>query len=321
MNISVFGCGRWGSFIAWYLNRIGKNVILWGRPESSRLKKLITERKNEWLEIDQKINITDDLKYAAEKSEIILISISAQALSDFMNNLKSTGINLSNKIFVLCMKGIEEKTGKRLSEIVKDYIGNDANVAVWVGPGHVQDFVTGTPNCMIIDSEKEKIKKMLVKEFSSPLIRFYYGSDLIGSEIGAASKNVMGIAAGILDGLKFESLKGALMSRGTYEISKLIKAMGGNELSAYGLAHLGDYQATLFSQHSNNRKFGEMLALGQPYNKLAEGVYTSFALLKLGEKYGADLPICAAVNHAIKEKNATKKMITDLFLRSIKNEF
>ncbi len=321
MNISVFGCGRWGSFIAWYLNRIGKNVILWGRPESSRLKKLINERKNEWLEIDQKINITDDLKYAAEKSEIILISISAQALSDFMNNLKSTGINLSNKIFVLCMKGIEEKTGRRLSEIVKDYIGNDANVAVWVGPGHVQDFVAGTPNCMIIDSEKEKIKKMLVKEFSSPLIRFYYGSDLIGSEIGAASKNVMGIAAGILDGLKFESLKGALMSRGTYEISKLIKAMGGNELSAYGLAHLGDYQATLFSQHSNNRKFGEMLALGQPYNKLAEGVYTSFALLKLGEKYGADLPICAAVNHAIKEKNATKKMITDLFLRSIKNEF
>ena len=321
MNVSVFGCGRWGSFIAWYLNKIGKNVILWGRPESSRLKKLINERKNEWLEIDQKINITDDLKYAAEKSEIILISISAQALSNFMENLKNTGVNLNNKIFVLCMKGIEEKTGRRLSEIVKDYIGNDANVAVWVGPGHVQDFVAGTPNCMIIDSEKEKIKKMLVKEFSSPLIRFYYGSDLIGSEIGAASKNVMGIAAGILDGLKFESLKGALMSRGTYEISKLIKAMGGNEISAYGLAHLGDYQATLFSQHSNNRKFGEMLALGQPYNKLAEGVYTSFALLKLGEKYGADLPICAAVNHAIKEKNATKKMITDLFLRSIKNEF
>lgn len=321
MNVSVFGCGRWGSFIAWYLNKIGKNVTLWGRSESSRLKKLIEKRKNDWLEIDQKINITDNLKYAAEKSEIILISISAQSLSDFMKNLKNTGVNLNNKIFVLCMKGIEESTGKRLSEIIKDHIGNDSNVAVWVGPGHVQDFITGTPNCMIIDSEKEKIKKMLVKEFSSPLIRFYYGSDLIGSEIGAASKNVMGIAAGILDGLKFESLKGALMSRGTREISRLIKAMGGNELSAYGLAHLGDYQATLFSKHSNNRKFGEMLALGQPYDKLAEGVYTSFALMKLGKKYGTDLPICTAVNTAIKKKTATKKMITDLFLRSIKNEF
>ncbi|MBR0423345.1 MAG: NAD(P)H-dependent glycerol-3-phosphate dehydrogenase [Clostridia bacterium] len=321
MNVSVFGCGRWGSFIAWYLNKIGKNVTLWGRPESSRLKKLIENRKNDWLEIDQTFNITDNLKYAAEKSEIILISISAQSLSDFMKNLKNTGVTLNNKIFVLCMKGIEESTGKRLSEIIKDHIGNDSNVAVWVGPGHVQDFITGTPNCMIIDSEKEKIKKMLVKEFSSPLIRFYYGSDLIGSEIGAASKNVMGIAAGILDGLKFESLKGALMSRGTREISRLIKAMGGNELSAYGLAHLGDYQATLFSKHSNNRKFGEMLALGQPYDKLAEGVYTSFALLKLGKKYGTDLPICTAVNTAIKKKTATKKMITDLFLRSIKNEF
>ncbi len=321
MNVSVFGCGRWGCFIAWYLNKIGKNVTLWGRAESLRLKKIIKERKNEWLEIDSKINITDNLKYTAEKSEIIVISISAQALSDFMENLKSTGINLKNKIFVLCMKGIEESTGRRLSEIVKDCVGDDSNVAVWVGPGHVQDFVSGTPNCMIIDSEKEEIKKILVKKFSSPLIRFYYGSDLIGSEIGAASKNVMCIAAGILDGLHFESLKGALMSRGTREISRLIKAMGGNELSAYGLAHLGDYQATLFSQHSNNRKFGEMLALGQPYDKLAEGVYTSFALLKLGEKYKTDLPICKAVNNAIKEKTATKKMITDLFLRSIKNEF
>ena len=321
MNVSVFGCGRWGSFISWYLNKIGKNVTLWGRPGSLRLKKLAKERKNDWLEIDEKINITDNLKYAAEKSDILLISISAQSLSSFMQNLKSTGINLKNKIFVLCMKGIEESTGRRLSEIVKDCLGNNSNVAVWVGPGHVQDFVSGTPNCMIIDSEKEEIKKMLVEEFSGPLIRFYYGSDLIGSEIGAASKNVMGIAAGILDGLKFDSLKGALMSRGTREIARLIKAMGGNELSAYGLAHLGDYQATLFSQHSTNRTFGEMLALGKPDNKLAEGVYTSFAILKLGEKYGTDLPICAAVNKAIKEKSATKKMITDLFLRSIKNEF
>lgn len=321
MNVSVFGCGRWGSFIAWYLNKIGKNVTLWGRPESPRLKRIINERKNEWLDIDQKISITNDLKHAAEKSETLLISISAQALSEFMENLKSTGINFKNKIFVLCMKGIEKNTGRRLSEVVKNCMGNNSNVAVWVGPGHVQDFVAGIPNCMIIDSDKEEIKKTLVEKFSSPLIRFYYGSDLIGSEIGAASKNVIGIAAGILDGLKFESLKGALMSRGTYEISRLIKAMGGNELSAYGLAHLGDYQATLFSHHSNNRKFGEMLAIGHPYNKLAEGVYTSFALLKLGEKYHTDLPICAAVNKAIKQNTATKKIITDLFLRSIKNEF
>ncbi len=128
MNVSVFGCGRWGSFIAWYLNKIGKNVTLWGRPESLRLKKLAKERKNDWLEIDEKINITDNLKYAAEKSDILLISISAQSLSSFMQNLKSTGINLKNKIFVLCMKGIEESTGRRLSEIVKDCLGNNSNV-------------------------------------------------------------------------------------------------------------------------------------------------------------------------------------------------
>ena len=92
---------------------------------------------------------------------------------------------------------------------------------------------------------------------SSELIRFYYGTDLIGSEVGAAAKNVVGIAAGMLDGLDQSSLKGALMSRGTREIARLIESMGGNGLSAYGLCHLGDYQATLFSQHSHNRRFGE----------------------------------------------------------------
>ena len=93
---------------------------------------------------------------------------------------------------------------------------------------------------MVIDSKDEDVKHRLVAEFSSDLIRYYYGQDLLGNEIGAASKNVIGIAAGMLDGLGLSTLKGALMSRGTREIARLIKAMGGNELSAYGLCHLGD---------------------------------------------------------------------------------
>ena len=96
---------------------------------------------------------------------------------------------------------------------------------------------------MVIDSKDEDLKRRLVAEFSSDLIRYYYGQDLLGNEIGAASKNVIGIAAGMLDGLGLSTLKGALMSRGTREIARLIKAMGGNELSAYGLCHLGDYEA------------------------------------------------------------------------------
>ncbi len=320
MNITVLGCGRWGSFIAWYLNKIGKNVILWGRENSSHMKELIATRKNKWLNFDKKITFTTDLNKALSYSKTIVISISAQSLGEFLENIKSACTQYTNKTFVLCMKGIEEETCRRLSEVVKFHMG-DVNSAVWVGPGHVQDFSNDIPNCMIIDSENKNITKQLVSEFSSPLIRFYYGTDLIGTEIGAAAKNVIGIAAGILDGLGFESLKGALMSRGAYEISQLIQKAGGNALSAYGLAHLGDYQATLFSPHSNNRKFGESLALGQKYSDLAEGAYTSCALIKMGEALGVELPICSAVNTAIERGKVDDNDVRDLFIRKIKHEF
>ena len=174
---------------------------------------------------------------------------------------------------------------------------------------------------MVIDSNNEKVKAMLVDSFTSELIRFYYGTDLIGSEIGAAAKNVIGIAAGILDGLNYSSLKGALMARGTREIARLIKALGGNEMSAYGLCHLGDYEATLFSPWSHNRKYGEDFAKGIKYDKLAEGVMTSKALMKLASQYNVDLPIVGSVYRALFEGYSVKEQLDSLFVRKVKKEF
>ncbi len=321
LKISVLGCGRWGSFIAWYLDKIGHEVKMWGRRDSHHLQEIKTLRRNSYLKFPKSINVTDDLEECLKFSNTIIISISAQSLRTFSESLNALGINLNEKTFVLCMKGIEENTGKRLSQVIKESIFYKINIAIWVGPGHVQDFAGGIPNCMVIDSENNSVKNYLVENFSSNIIRFYYGTDLLGNEIGAAAKNVMGIAAGILDGMNYESLKGALMSRGTREIARLIKAMGGSEMSAYGLAHLGDYQATLFSPHSNNRKFGEFLVIGKPYDKLAEGVPTSHAILELGKKYSVELPICKAVYESVTGKTAPEKAIAGLFLRSIKNEF
>ena len=221
-------------------------------------------------------------------AELIVISISSQGLRGFMQRVMQYPV--SDKIFVLCMKGIETGTGKRLSEILVESGISPDKIAVWVGPGHIQSFVQGVPNCMVIDSDNEALKISLVERFKSDLIRFYYGNDLLGTEIGAAAKNVMGIAAGVLDVICVP-LKGPLMSRGAREVARLIKAMGGNELSAYGLAHLGDYETTLFSSYSHNRMYGEMLAKGQRFEKLAEGVATSKAMKLLGDKYGVELPI------------------------------
>ena len=322
MKISVLGCGRWGSFLAWYLSRRGHKVYNWGPEEDASYQILKNTGRNEYVSLDEKITLTCDLKEAVEHADVIVISISSQGLRGFMQRI--TKFDVSDKIFVLCMKGIEVDTGKRLSEVLVDSGISPEKIAVWVGPGHIQSFVQGVPNCMVIDSANEKLKRELVHAFKSDLIRFYYGNDLIGTELGAAAKNVMGIAAGVLD-VVCVPLKGALMSRGAREVARLIKAMGGHELSAYGLAHLGDYETTLFSQYSHNRMYGEMLAKGQRFEKLAEGVSTSKAMRYLGKRYGVELPITEAVYNVCygkegKDAERCKAEISKLFQRSTKSE-
>lgn len=296
MNITVIGCGRWGSLIAWYLDRIGHRVTLYGRPTSARMQRFLKTRQNDLLTLPASVALSTDL-HAAESAEVVVISIGSQGLQGLMDQMKP--LALRDKTFVLCMKGLEQGTGRRLSQITEENLDPSDRVAVWLGPGHVQEFYRGIPNCMVIDSRDEDVKRRLVDSFSSDLIRFYYGDDLIGNEVGAAAKNVVGIAAGFLDGKNLSSLKGALMSRGTREVARLIEAMGGSQLSAYGLCHLGDYEATVFSRYSHNRQFGESFVKGEPYTDLAEGYYTVEALVLLGQRYQVELPICQAVHRVL----------------------
>ncbi len=317
-KITVIGCGRWGTCIAWYLDRIGHDVSLYGRASSRNLQELMTNRKNEYLTLSDTTKLTSELD-VVDNSSIIVISIGSQKLYEVADQLAAR--NIRDKIIVLCMKGIEISTGRRLSQVVLDAVDHSNKVAVWIGPGHVQEFCRGVPNCMVIDSTDELAKDELIKSFSSELIRFYYGKDLIGNEIGAAAKNVIGIAAGALEGLDMASLKGALMTRGTAEIARLIGAMGGDPRSAYGLCHLGDYEATLFSDHSQNKNFGKSIVLGTSYSKLAEGYYTVKALRNLGKTYGVDLPICDAVYQVLYENVSPKEALYGLFARALTNEF
>lgn len=317
-KVFVIGCGRWGTFIAWYLDRIGHQVTLYGRCSSARMKELMETRKNEYLTLPDTVHLTNTYD-ACKDADIIVISVGSQTLHDVADTLAA--MEIRDKAIVLCMKGIEIETGRRLSQIVSDALDYSNKVAVWLGPGHVQEFCRGIPNCMVIDSTDALVKDELIRNFSSDLIRFYYGTDLIGNEIGGAAKNVIGIAAGVLDGLDMSSLKGALMARATREVARLIKAMGGEESSAYGLCHLGDYEATLFSKHSQNRAFGESLVMKTGYQKLAEGYYTAKALRNLGKSYGIELPICEAVYAVLYEKKDIRETFMKLFQRSLKNEF
>ncbi len=320
MKVSVLGCGRWGSCIAWYLDKIGHEVLSCGLADAPEFIQLKQHHRNDYLVFPESIEVSSDLAYAVERAEVIVISISSQYLRSYFTDIAKN--DLDGKTIVLCMKGVEASTGKRLSEIVGEFVDEEKTpIAVWVGPGHPQDYVKGIPNCMVIDSNNREVKKKLVNEFTSELIRFYIGNDLIGSEIGAAAKNVIGIAAGILDGLGYTSLKGGLMARGTQEVARLIEALGGNKMSAFGLCHLGDYEATLFSPWSHNRMYGEDFAKGKKFQKLAEGVMTSKALYGLGQQYGVDLPIVSAVYRALFENSDIMDEIQQLFLRSVKDEF
>ena len=318
MNITVIGCGRWGSLITWYLDRIGHRVTLYGRPGSARMQRFLATRSNDLLTLPDSVTLSTELDCVC-KAETIIISIGSQGLRGLMQELQT--LALRDKIFVLCMKGLEIGTGERLSQVAREYLDPSNAVAVWLGPGHVQEFYRGVPNCMVIDSDDGAVKEYLVRQFSGDLIRFYYGNDLLGNEVGAAAKNVVGIAAGFLDGLGLVTLKGALMSRGTREVARLIRAMGGNELSAYGLCHLGDYEATVFSPHSHNRQFGEYLVQGKSYDQLAEGYYTVKALVQLGEQYGVELPICQAVYQVLYEHADPHETIRLLMGRDLKGEF
>ena len=283
------------------------------------MRRFLETRSNGLLTLGRGVQLSTDLEVVKD-CEALIISIDSQGLRALLTN-EIAPLGLQNKTVVLCMKGIEIATGKRLSEVVEETLDPSNRVAVWLGPGHVQEFYAGIPNCMVIDSSDALTKERLVDAFSGELIRFYYGQDLIGNEIGAAAKNVIGIAAGFLDGMHLSTLKGALMSRGTREIARLIEAMGGNPTSAYGLCHLGDYEATVFSPYSHNRKFGECFIRGEAFDALAEGYYTVAALQKIAQKLGVELPICETVYRILYEKADFHIEMDALFHRDLKTEF
>ena len=333
MNATVIGCGRWGSFITWYLDKLKLNVMLYGREDSEHFFRIRVNNGNDMVKFGPNVRYSEDLDEALAFADWIFISVGAQDFRELMDSMAAK--DTKGKTLVLCMKGLEKGTGMRLSQIAGQY-APQANVAVWLGPGHVQEFVKGNPNCMVIDSMDSGVKRELVNALSGRLIRFYYGDDLIGNEVGAAAKNVIGIAAGMLDGIGRSSMKGSLMARGAREVSRLIKAMGGREMTAYGLCHLGDYEATLFSEHSHNRSFGEAFVCAQSQGNrtemdilrkgrhnmgLAEGVNTAQAIMLLSCEYNVDMPICSGVYSVIFHGMEVQEALEIMLLRGIKSEF
>ena len=317
---AVLGCGRWGSFHLWYGSRIGNTVTGWEPEGIPGFLELQETRKNRYLELPPDIRLTSDLEEVSG-SDMVIVTVPAQKFRGLCGELRQ--IDISAADLILCMKGIEKDTGKRLTEISREEGLKPRSLSIWVGPGHPQQFVAEVPSCMIIASEDENDAVRIAGLLSSELIRFYWSRDIIGCEVGAAAKNVIGIAAGILDGLNHSGLKGALMARAPQEVARLVAAMGGDWRSVYGLSHLGDYEATLFSPYSHNRLYGAAIGEGTGTTslQLAEGVDTASAVMLLADEYNVEMPITSTVRKIINNEIPVRKAIGELFARPSKEEF
>lgn len=316
-KVSVIGCGRWGGFLGWYCATYKKSDVLFlGVPGDPAYESLIKTGFNGYCQMPENVSYTTDMADVM-KNDFIIISIGCQGFRDLCKQMSS--YNLKGKKFLLAMKGLESTTGKRMTQIFAEEISEqDVQVAVLGGPGHPQDYLKGIPSCVVISSASDEAKYEIADYMNSNLIRSYYGTDLIGNEVAAALKNVVGVMAGILDGMGWTSLKGSLMARGPVEVGRIIEYFGGQSKTAYGLAHLGDYEATLFSPHSHNRAYGEAWAKGEKFEKLAEGVPTLKAIYALRDKL--EIPLCTALYHVIYENADPKKEIETLFQRPVKSE-
>ena len=231
------------------------------------------------------------------------------------------------QIIVNVSKGIEDGTLYTLSEVLKDEIPQ-ADIAVLSGPSHAEEVSRGIPTTIVVGSETQLTAKLIQDVFMTEVFRVYISPDIIGIELGASLKNVIALAAGIVDGLGFgDNTKAALMTRGIAEISRLGMTMGGKLETFAGLSGIGDLFVTCTSVHSRNWRAGNLMGQGETMeeammevNQVVEGVNSAKAALALARKYKVEMPIVEQINMVLFEGKTTREAVADLLMRDRRTE-
>jgi glycerol-3-phosphate dehydrogenase (NAD(P)+) len=326
-KISVIGAGAWGTALAEVISRQGNEVNLWAR-EGDVVKSINTSNTNDLylpniklskLIIAQK-NITDVLN-----CDLLLMVTPAQFMRSILNSLKSS---LNEEVpIVLCSKGIETETLNLMSEIAESIMPNNP-LAVLSGPSFAIDVVNNKPTAVTLACKNPTIGKSIADSINLATFRPYLSEDVIGAQIGGATKNVIAIAAGVVEGQELgDSARAATIARGYSEINRLAVALGGQEETLAGLSGMGDLILTCNSETSRNFSLG--MKLGQGLNaheatnnlsSVAEGMYSAKAIDKLSKKLGIEMPITNAVNDLIERNRSLGEIIDDLLSRPIRRE-
>lgn len=327
MNIAVLGDGGWGTTLAILLSGKGHFVTLWGAfPEYIAFMNRGRENKKflPGIKIPARIELSADIRKSASGKDIIVLAAPSQYMRSVMRRLPPP---ISRVVYLSASKGIEDKTLLRMSEVIKEEAGG-VDLAVLSGPTISFEVAREIPTSAVVASTKENIAKDVQRLFSREQFRIYRSTDIIGLEIGGSLKNIIAIAAGILDGLGLgANSKAALLTRGLVEITRLGVAAGAKRDTFMGLSGLGDLVTTCISPHGRNRWFGEQIGRGKkPAGILKntemaiEGVPTAKSAYKLAKRYKIEMPIVEQVYNVIYRNKSPRLAVKELMARPLKTE-
>jgi glycerol-3-phosphate dehydrogenase (NAD(P)+) len=321
-QIAIVGAGAWGTALAQVAASAGRKTILWGR-EPEVIEAINTSHQNPAflsdIPLHPNLRATLDLKEVVAADALLLVT-PAQQLRTVCKRL-APGLPAAMPL-VICAKGIETRSGALMSEVVAETLPQNP-VAVLSGPTFAREVANGLPTAVTLAGHDHELGVELAGALGTRSFRVYLSDDPVGVQIGGATKNVLAIACGIVEGKGLgENARAALLARGLSEIVGLIVARGGNARTCMGLSGLGDVSLSCNSATSRNMSLGIALGKGENLTEImaarrfvTEGVHTARAVVELARRSGAEMPICAAVDAILSGKAAIDEAIEGLLTR------
>jgi len=330
MKISVLSDGGWGTALALVLCDNGHDVTLWG-PFPDYLEEMRRTRKNErflkGVDLSPALKFEADIAVACRGADMLLLAAPSQYMRSLLERLRPVD-RPAELIYVNVAKGIETDTCKRMSELVQEVLG-EVRYAILSGPSHAEEVARKVPTLVMTASRDAAAALKVQQAFMNEYLRIYTSEDVVGAELGGSLKNVLAVAAGILDGMGLgDNTKAALMTRGIAEMARLGAALGGRPETFSGLSGIGDLIVTCSSRHSRNRHVGEELGKGRKLPEIqkemglvvAEGVKTADSAYHLARKAGVSTPIIDEVYASVYQNKDPRLALRELMLRNPKSE-
>jgi len=328
-RITILGAGAWGTALAISLaRRSGHEIRLWSHSAALADQIHDTGTNEQFLPgsiVPMDVSVTSDIARAVFEAEIILCVTPSEYLRGIFG--KIAPVLDRDQIIVSATKGLEEGTLLRMSQVLASMTSNP--IAVLSGPSFAAEVAQGVPTAVVAASAAPGVAQTIQKEFSSGSLRLYTNDDVAGVELGGALKNVIALAAGVVNGLELgHNSAAALITRGIAEITRLAVACGGRRQTLAGLSGVGDLVLTCTGSLSRNRTVGTELGKGRALpeilremnGKVAEGIRSTSAALGLASRYGVEMPITEQMHAILHERKSPNEAIRELMARPGRDE-